>query len=72
MGETTNKDVQPALKQSKFKALKTEFKKIIWPSKSNVAKQSVAVIVITTILALLIVGVDFIIKTGLDTILNGG
>lgn len=72
MGETTNKDAQPALKQGKFKALKTEFKKIIWPSKSDVSKQSVAVIVITAILAVLIALVDVIIKTGLDKILNIG
>ena len=72
MGETTNKDAQPALKQGKFKALKTEFKKIIWPNKSAIAKQSVAVIVITTILAVVIAVVDLVIKTGLGKILNIG
>ena len=72
MGETTNKDAQSALKQSKFKALKTEFKKIIWPSKSDVTKQSVAVIVITTIVAIVIALVDVVIRTGLDKILNVG
>lgn len=72
MGETTNKDVQQAPKKGKFKALKTEFKKIIWPSKSDITKQSVAVIVITTILAVIIGLVDLVIKTGLDKILNIG
>lgn len=72
MGEATNKDAQQAPKKSKFKALKTEFKKIIWPNKSDVTKQSVAVIVITTILAVIIALVDVVIKTGLDKILNIG
>ena len=72
MGEATNKNEQPAIKQSKFKALKTEFKKIIWPSKSSITKQSIAVIVITTILAVVSALVDVLINTGIDKILNIG
>ncbi len=72
MGETTKKDAGASPKQSKFKALKTEFKKVIWPSKSEVSKQSIAVIVITAILAVVIALADIVIQTGLDKILNIG
>lgn len=77
MGETTNnetkkqsaKQAQPP-KQSKLKALKNEFRKIIWPSKSDVTRQSIVVIVITVILAALISLIDMIINSGLFRLLN--
>ncbi|MBQ6661465.1 MAG: preprotein translocase subunit SecE [Lachnospiraceae bacterium] len=54
MSETT----QGAAKTSWFKGLKAEWKKIIWPSKSTLAKESVAVAVITVILGALISVID--------------
>ena len=42
MSETT---VEKPKKKSWFKGLKAEFKKIIWPDKKTLAKQTVAVIV---------------------------
>ena len=45
-------------KESFFKNLKGEFKKIIWTDKKSLAKQTVAVIVISVILCVMITLVD--------------
>lgn len=53
-----------------FKGLQAEFKKIIWPDKSSVVRQTVTVTIITAILGLIIVMVDAFIQLGLDKILG--
>ncbi len=63
----TKTDTTP--KKSFFKGLKAEFGRIIWPTKDNVWKESVAVIVVTVVLGLVIAGMDFLIQLGLDAIL---
>ncbi len=68
MGDTAN-TLEKAPKKSWFKGLKSEFKKIIWPDKESLAKQTVAVVVISTILAIVIAIVDQIIKFGIKIIL---
>ncbi len=45
-------------KKSWFKGLKSEFNKIIWTDKKTLGKQTVAVVVITVILGVLITLVD--------------
>ncbi len=45
-------------KKGWFKQLKAEFKKIVWTDKKTLAKQTVAVIVISAILCVLITLVD--------------
>lgn len=57
-----------APKKSWFKGLKAEFKKIIWPDKKSVAKQTTAVVIISVILGALIKLIDMIIQLGLDFI----
>ena len=52
-----------------FDGVKTEFKKIIWPDKDTVGKQTVAVIACTVALGLIIALLDLIIKYGLSFIL---
>lgn len=59
-------------KKSKFKELKSEFKKIIWPDKMTLAKQTGAVVVISVILGGVIALVDFILKYGVDLWINLG
>lgn len=68
MGDTAN-TLEKAPKKSWFKGLKSEFKKIIWPDKESLAKQTVAVVVISTILAIVIGIVDQIVKFGIGIIL---
>ena len=67
MGETTGTEKAP--KKSFFKGLKAEFNKIIWPDKDTVGKQTVAVIVCSVALGLIIALLDLIMKYGLSFIL---
>ena len=62
MAEKTEK----AKKTSWFKGLKAEFKKIIWPDKKTLAKQTVAVTVCSVALGAIIAIVDVIVKYGVD------
>ena len=68
MGENTNA-TDKAPKKSWFKGLKAEFKKIIWPDKDSLVKQSAAVVVITIILGTVIALLDAVIKYGVDFII---
>lgn len=52
-----------------FKGIKAEFKKIIWPSKSDALKESVAVVIVSVIVGLIIALIDTAAKTGLGIIL---
>lgn len=52
-----------------FKAVKGEFKKIIWPDKSRVAKQTAAVVVVSICLGVLIGLIDKAIQYGLSLII---
>lgn len=69
MGETAGKEKAAPKKKSFFKGLKAEFNKIIWPNKEDVGKETVAVIVCSVILGLIIALLDLIIKFGLSFIL---
>lgn len=51
-----------------FKTVSAEFKKIIWPSKESVLKQSIAVTVIAIVLGGLITVFDFFIQYGINFI----
>ena len=66
MAETTEK--KP--KKSWFKSLKGEFKKIIWPDKKTLAKQTAAVTVCSVVVGLIIAIVDVIIQYGIDFIVR--
>ena len=68
MSETTN-TTEKAPKKSWFKGLKAEFKKIIWPDKDSLVKQSAAVVVITIVLGTVIALLDTVIKYGVDFII---
>jgi preprotein translocase subunit SecE len=69
MGETAN-TVEKAPKKSWFKGLKTEFNKIIWPDKESLAKQSMAVIVTTVIVGVIVSILDSGIKYGIDLLIK--
>ena len=68
MQETTN-TTEKAPKKSWWKGLKAEFKKIIWPDKESLVKQSATVVVITIILGTVIALMDAVIKYGVDFII---
>jgi len=69
MGETV-KTTETTPKKSWFKGLKAEFNKIVWPDKESLAKQSVAVIVISVILGVVISVLDLGIKYGIDVLIK--
>ena len=69
MAENTTKTAVKAPKKSWFKGIKSEFKKIIWPDKESLAKESVTVIVISAVLALVIALIDAAVKYGLGFII---
>ena len=57
-------------KKSWFKGHKAEFKKIIWPDKKTLAKQTVAVTVCSILLGAIIAIIDALIQYGIDFIVR--
>ncbi len=55
-----------AVKPSFFKGVKAEFKKIVWPDKDSLLKQSVAVVCISVVLGAVIAVLDFLMQYGVD------
>ena len=50
--------------------LKAEFRKIIWPTKEQLAKETTAVVIVSVILGVIIALLDFIIQYGIDFLVN--
>lgn len=71
MGDTAN-NTENAPKKSFFKGVKSEFKKIIWPDKQTLAKQSAAVVTISVVLGVVISILDVAIQYGIEQILKIG
>lgn len=61
MGENTKTQ-----KKSWFKGPKAEFKKIVWPDKNTLAKQTTAVVAVSVVLGALISVVDALLRYGID------
>lgn len=53
-----------------FKGLKAEFQKIIWPDNASLTRQTVAVVVTSVIVGLLIALIDVIVQNGVDFLIN--
>ena len=66
MGDNNEK----APKTSWFTGLKSEFRKIIWPDKKSLARQSAAVVAVSVVLGLIIAVLDTIFKYGVDILVN--
>ena len=64
MSEAISNEKAP--KKSWFKGLKSEFKKIIWPTKASVARQTTAVVLITVALGIIIVVIDYLVQIGFN------
>ena len=67
MGDEANKTAGSAVKTSFFQEVKSEFKKIIWPSKESLTKESVAVIATTIVLGAVVALIDL----GIQYLING-
>ena len=69
MGDSVKAEKAPKKEQKKpsfFKGVKAEFKKISWPDKNKLFKQSVAVVCISVVLGLIISVLDTIIQYGVN------
>ncbi|MBQ8592527.1 MAG: preprotein translocase subunit SecE [Lachnospiraceae bacterium] len=65
MGETAQTEKKGFLK-SFFKGVKSELKKISWPDKNSLFKQSIAVVAISVVVGLLITLMDTVIQYGVN------
>ena len=64
------KEKDEAFKRSYFTELKGEFRKIIWPDKKLLGKQSVAVIIAAIAIGCIIAALDWIMQIGLSFIIG--
>ena len=56
-------------KKSRFKSLKAEFKKIIWPDKKSLTKETTAVVLTSVFLGAVIALLDLVIKFGINFVI---
>ena len=61
-----NAKVEKAPKTSWFDGLKAEFKKISWPTKESLVRQTTAVIAASVVIGLMIAIMDTFIQYGVD------
>ena len=54
------------------KVLDAEFKKIIWPDKQTLVKETAAVVSVSVVLGAIIALVDFLAQHGIDILVNLG
>ncbi|MBQ7840859.1 MAG: preprotein translocase subunit SecE [Lachnospiraceae bacterium] len=60
----SNEEKAPKIKF--FDGVKAEFKKIIWPDKDTLLKQSVAVVAVSIVLGVIIALVDMLVQYGVN------
>ena len=66
MAEKTEKSRQ----KSWFDGLKAEFRKIVWPDRKSLVKQTGAVVAVSIVLGMIIAILDFIFQYGVDILVN--
>lgn len=60
------KETSPALKRSWFQSLKQEFKKITWPGRKQLARETTVVLVVAVLIGAVISVVDWLLGLGLE------
>ncbi|HJD04010.1 MAG: preprotein translocase subunit SecE [Mediterraneibacter sp.] len=53
-------------KKNWFKGLQAEFKKVVWPDKKTLARQTTAVVAVSVVLGAVIAVIDVILRYGID------
>ena len=61
---------EKAPKKSWYKGLKAEYKKIIWPDRKSLTKQTAAVVLTSIVLGILIKVLDVIMTYGVDALIK--
>lgn len=56
--------------KNSFADYKAEFKKIVWPSRADVGKSTVTVIVTSLIVGVIITCMDFVFSAGYDALIS--
>jgi len=69
MGEGVKTNKTP---KNFWKGVKAEFKRISWPDKESLVKQSVAVVCVSIVLGVIITILDFFLQYGVDFITKLG
>jgi len=62
----TEKVEKKAPKTSWFSGLSAEFKKIIWPNKTSIVRQTIAVVAVSVVTGLIIALLDWLIQYGVN------
>ena len=62
MGDSSEKQARPSF----FKGVKAEFKKISWPDRQSALKQSIAVVIVSIVVGLIIAILDYLIQYGVN------
>ena len=57
-------------KKSWFKGLKAEFKKVVWPGKKALVRQTTAVVAVSVVLGGLISVIDAILEYGINLLVK--
>ena len=63
-------DMEKANKPGKLSQIKAGFKKIIWPDKTTVRKETTAVVTVSVLLGLLIALLDIVLRYGVDFLIS--
>ena len=63
-------DMEKANNPGKFSLIKAEFKKVIWPDRTTVRKETTAVITVSVLLGLLIALLDIVLRYGVDFLIS--
>ena len=72
MGDKNTNAVENAAKKSGswFKGLKAEYKKVIWPNRDEVTRQTIAVVTVSLVVGVIIAVLDMGLQYGIDFIIN--
>ena len=68
MGQTEK--VEKAPKTSWFRGLVAEFKKISWPDRKSLVRQTIAVVSVSVVVGLIIALLDWVIQYGVDFLVS--
>lgn len=66
---STSAEKEKAPKKSYWKGLKAEFRKIVWPERDTVTKQTIVVLAVSLALGVMIGVLDMIFKFGINLII---
>ena len=63
-------DMEKAKKPGKLSQIKAEFKRVIWPDRTTVRKETTAVVTVSVLLGLLIALLDIGLRYGVDFLIS--